>query len=383
MVRAKLSEGLEMDSFPSASHSFVTASANFPQDKTERLLGLSSSRTLAVRGNSRDEVKARTALTREKLASTAVSVRESPSGTRPELRLFPNREASAHIGISAAGLARSLYTATEGVIPIDLEITGRPLPVRVLASLPKFETKAMLEGLPVAQTESGALFLGSVSAIEKRETEARLARLDRADVIYLEISENDANSRDLPKIIENLTKSTAGVSRSDESAFSQYRTSLIVTVVLVAILLYMTMASQFESFFLPVILMLSIPFSIAGVGPALFLSSSGLDSGSVLGLVVLFGLVVNNGIILYEISVEKIDRGLPLVQAVFTGAIERLRPILITTLTTIFSLLPLAISPFGSSQKSMAAAMLGGIIASTLLSLFALPPVFVKVIGKK
>jgi multidrug efflux pump subunit AcrB len=140
----------------------------------------------------------------------------------------------------------------------------------------------------------------------------------------------------------------------------------------------MTMGAQFESFLLPLIFMLTIPFSLAGTGPALFLSGARLDSGAVLGLTVLFGLVVNNGIILFEIGEEKIRAGLSPAKAVFSGARERFCPVLITTVTTICALLPLVISPLGSSQKSMAAAMTGGVVSSTLLTLFALPPVFVR-----
>jgi multidrug efflux pump subunit AcrB len=151
----------------------------------------------------------------------------------------------------------------------------------------------------------------------------------------------------------------------------------VITLFLVLILLYMTMGAQFESFLLPGILMLTIPFSLAGAGPALLLTGAGLDSGSVLGLVVLFGLAVNNGILLYETAVEKMGRGLPAAAAVYSGAAERFPPVLATTLTTLFALLPLVISPLGSSQHSMAAAMLGGIGASTFLTLFALPPIFI------
>jgi multidrug efflux pump subunit AcrB len=138
------------------------------------------------------------------------------------------------------------------------------------------------------------------------------------------------------------------------------------------------MGAQFESFILPLILMLAIPFSLAGAGPALFLSGASLDSGAVLGLTVLFGLVVNNGIILYEIGEERIRAGFSPGGAVFSGARERFCPVLITTVTTILALLPLMIAPLGSSQKSMAAAMTGGIISAALLSLFALPPVFIR-----
>jgi multidrug efflux pump subunit AcrB len=123
---------------------------------------------------------------------------------------------------------------------------------------------------------------------------------------------------------------------------------------------------------------MSIPFSLAGAGPALLITGAKIDSGAVLGLTALFGLVVNNSLVLFEISDEKIRLGEAPEAAVYHGACERLQAILITTATTVFALLPLVLSPLGNSQKSMAAAMLGGLAASTLLSLFAIPPVRVK-----
>jgi multidrug efflux pump subunit AcrB len=137
------------------------------------------------------------------------------------------------------------------------------------------------------------------------------------------------------------------------------------------------MGAQFESFILPLILMLCIPFSLAGAGPALLISGSLIDSGAVLGLAALFGLVVNNSLLLYEISDQKIRAGLNPAAAVYRGSCERLQAILITTATTILALLPLVLSPMGNSQKSMASAMLGGLAASTLISLFAIPPVLI------
>jgi HAE1 family hydrophobic/amphiphilic exporter-1 len=98
----------------------------------------------------------------------------------------------------------------------------------------------------------------------------------------------------------------------------------------------------------------------------------------VLGLVALFGLAVNNGIILYEICAQKIRSGLSPQAAVYSGALERFRPVLLTTLTTILALLPLVISPFGKSQTVMAWTMLGGIVVSGFLAFFALPPIFIR-----
>jgi multidrug efflux pump subunit AcrB len=140
----------------------------------------------------------------------------------------------------------------------------------------------------------------------------------------------------------------------------------------------MAMGAQFESFLLPLILMIGIPFSLAGAGPALLITGTKIDSGAILGLTALFGLVVNNSLILYEISDQKIRNGLSPVIAVFRGSSERLHAILITLATTVFALLPLVISPMASSQSSMAVAMLGGLAASTLLSLFVIPPVLIK-----
>jgi multidrug efflux pump subunit AcrB len=142
------------------------------------------------------------------------------------------------------------------------------------------------------------------------------------------------------------------------------------------------MGAQFESFLLPLILMLSVPFSLAGAGPAVFFSGMNPDSGTVLGLVVLFGLGVNNGIILFEISVEKAGTLAP-APAVYSGAVTRLRPVLITTMTTILALLPLTLFPLDNSQRSMALAMMSGIAASAFFSLAALPPLFIPFLERR
>ncbi|MDR2134454.1 MAG: efflux RND transporter permease subunit, partial [Treponema sp.] len=180
------------------------------------------------------------------------------------------------------------------------------------------------------------------------------------------------------KTMRRLCARFPWLGRENESAFSRYRISLFVNLFLVLVLLYMAMGAQFESFLLPLVLMLSIPFSLAGAGPALILFGSRLDSGAVLGLTALFGLVVNNGLLLFETSDEKIRRGFRPAEAVYAGASERLRPILVTSATTILALLPRALNPQDASRRSMPAAMLGGLAASTLLSLFALPPVFIR-----
>jgi multidrug efflux pump subunit AcrB len=372
----KVLEGPLLTQFPPGTAGI----AAYPQDKTERLLGLSPGHTLAVRGKDREEtaLRAREAAERVKSLTGPASVSLRPFGARPELRIYPDREAAAHLGISVTGMAEMVHAATEGLVAARLEIEGRPLDIRVSGDLRRdfLRPEAMVAAIPLGAGEGGPVFLGALGRVEQAQAEAALARLDRGDVIYLDILPPPGAETGLSQVSRELNKAP-GISRADESAFSRYRTSLVVTLFLVLILLYMTMAAQFESFVLPGILMLTIPFSLAGAGPALLFTGAGLDSGSILGLVVLFGLVVNNGILLYETAVEKINRGFPPAAAVYSGAVERFRPVLATTLTTLFALLPLVVSPLGSNQHSMAAAMLGGMGASTLLTLFALPPIFV------
>jgi Cation/multidrug efflux pump len=347
-------------------------SVYFPKDETEVLLGLSSLRTYVISGKDREELLERVEIAQDAFKAARAAVNFRPRGERPELRLYPNRETSAYLAVSAAQMAETLYILNEGIVASRLEIEGRPLDVRVTGeNASAGDMLGSLERIPLKTAQGKTVYLGSLGRIERREAEASLARLDRSDVIYADI----ASGKKIPVIANETAARFSWFKGADSSVFVRYRNSLFFYVFLVIVLLYMVIGAQFESFLLPLILMLSIPFSLAGAGPLLLLTGSMIDSGAVFGLVALFGLVVNNSLILFEVSSEKISEGLFVTEAVCRGAAERLQAILITTATTVFALLPLMLSPMGNSQKSMAAVMLGGLAASTLLSLFAIPPV--------
>jgi len=252
-----------------------------------------------------------------------------------------------------------------------------------MGSFPGYDPR-QLKDLPIVVSlqpgqNTGPAFLGSLVDIVWIETETALTRQDRSDVIYLDLYPSPGKEKTVRKLVADFVRNDDlyGISRADESVFIRYRIALAATVVLVLLLLYLTLGAQFESFSLPLILMLSVPFSLAGAGPALILSGTSLDLDSLFGLVALFGLSVNNGLIFFEISDQNLRSGMLPVKAVYSGAIKRFRPVMLTTLTTIFALLPLVISPFGNSQRSMASTLMGGIIVSGLLAFFALPPIFV------
>jgi len=387
-LSAEVTEKIQaaMKEFNTHGNVALNINAGPPMDRTAAILGLSSSLTFAVKGSSPEESHNRAEALSAGAGSEPLfsSIQMRPSGTRPQLKLIPRREFTASLGISASEISEAVYAASQGVVTGQMEIEGRPLHIRVSGDIPGDDPES-LRNLPLStrfgKQYSSPVFLGSLVEIKWIEAETALARLDRSDVIYLDLFPSAGMEKSMQKTIDGITGK--GISRADESVFARYRSALIATVVLVLVLLYLVLGAQFESFLLPLILMLSVPFSLAGAGPALFLSGSCLDSGTILGLVALFGLSVNNGIVFFEISEEKIRSGFSPASAVYMGALERFRPVLLTTLTTVVALLPLVISPLGNSQRGMASAMLGGIVVSGFLAFFALPPVFIRFLSSK
>jgi HAE1 family hydrophobic/amphiphilic exporter-1 len=148
------------------------------------------------------------------------------------------------------------------------------------------------------------------------------------------------------------------------------------------VLIYMVMAGQFERFIDPLIVMFSVPVAIVGVVPTLLLTGTTMNMQSIMGIVMLIGIVVNNAIVLVDyINLMRREQGLDLVDAVIEAGRLRLRPILMTTLTTVLGLFPLALG-FGAGaeiQASLARVVIGGLTASTLITLVLIPVVYVNV----
>jgi multidrug efflux pump subunit AcrB len=350
------------------------------------VLGLSDGEGFVVTAKSADEARDKAQNAIEKMRNDYDALLESivlrPSGERRELRILPKREILALLGINNVEIAEAAMGVTEGTLATRLEIDGRPLEVRVRGARanPPLPPQETLSVIPARAQEGGPVPIGTVGSIIEEFSPVSLARLDRSDAVYIDMTAKDGRERALRDMFEKQFTKSEGFHRAGETVFAKYRVSLAVTIALVVVLLYLTMGAQFESWTMPLVLMLTIPFSLAGAGPALLLFGANLDSGAVIGIVTLFGIVVNNGIVLYETSLEHIGNGSTVARSVYCGARERFKPVLATTLTTVIVLLPLVLSPTAASQKAMASAMLGGIIASTVLTLFVLPAIFMYVL---
>ena len=162
------------------------------------------------------------------------------------------------------------------------------------------------------------------------------------------------------------------------------RRDFTVAIVMALVLVYMLMAAQFERFIDPLIVMLSVPMALIGVVPALLLTGTTLNIQSVMGLVMLIGIVVNNAIVLVDaVNLLRRERRMGAADAVVEAGRLRLRPILMTTATTVLGLLPLALGlgVGGEIQAALARVVIGGLHASTLVTLLLIPVTYTTVAG--
>jgi HAE1 family hydrophobic/amphiphilic exporter-1 len=162
------------------------------------------------------------------------------------------------------------------------------------------------------------------------------------------------------------------------------RRDFLVAIAMALVLVYMIMAAQFERFLDPLIVMLSVPVALVGVVPMLLLTSTTLNMQSVMGLVMLIGIVVNNAIVLVAtINLLRRERGTQVAEAVVEAGRLRLRPILMTSATTVLGLLPLALG-WGTGaeiQAALARVVIGGLLASTLVTLVLIPVAYTTTAG--
>jgi multidrug efflux pump len=173
---------------------------------------------------------------------------------------------------------------------------------------------------------------------------------------------------------ENFRTSLAGQSRD----FAESSSSLLFAFVLALVIIYLVLAAQFESFRDPFIIILTVPLSLAGALISLHLTGQTLNVFSQIGIIMLIGIVTKNGILIVEFANQRKDAGLSKIDAVLEASISRFRPILMTSLATVFGILPIALSigSSGGSRRSLGIAVVGGLIFSGLLTLFVVPAVY-------
>jgi multidrug efflux pump subunit AcrB len=173
---------------------------------------------------------------------------------------------------------------------------------------------------------------------------------------------------------EGFTVQLSGQTQAQREAFGSLRFAALMALALV----YMILASQFKSLLDPLVIMFSVPLGVSGVFIALWLTGTTLNVNSFMGIIMMVGIVVSNGVLLVDFARVLRERGRPLVEATVQAGKTRLRPILMTTIATIAGLLPMALGIGEGSETNMplARAVIGGLTVSTFFTLFLIPALY-------
>jgi HAE1 family hydrophobic/amphiphilic exporter-1 len=277
-------------------------------------------------------------------------------------------------GIGLDTVATTVRSALEGSVPGSLTRRGVDTDIRVVLAHSDMRPAIRLGDLVVLSENREPVPLNSVVRIIEKKTSALLVRADRQDAATVLIHHPGEDAARIGNRIQSVCRERSWVSSLSRSVFDEQFSRLCITFGVAVLLLYLVLTAQFESFVTPFILLTTLPLAGCGLLTALAVSGKTINLSSSLGALVLLGIVMNNAIVLFETYRRNRRPPVPPLAAVFKGSIRRFRPILMTMLTTIAALLPVAFDPLQqSNQSGMAAGIIGGLFVSTLLTIIIIP----------
>jgi CzcA family heavy metal efflux pump len=304
----------------------------------------------------------------------------------PELLMRVNEAETGRLGLTPQDVGAVVSGALLGVQAGEIRTEDRPVAVRVRAPDSVRFDPLRLRALPVA----GSTPLGSLATFTSTESRMNLERENQQQMVAMTA---DVSGRSLGGVMKDVRRVLAaqppppgirvalgGQYESQQEAFR----ALLLVLFLAAVSVCAVMVIQFESFVEPLVVLLVAPVSFVGALVLLLITGTALNVASFMGLILLVGLIVKNGIILLDFTRLRMrDEGVALEVAIREAARVRLRPILMTTLCTLFGLLPLALGIGAGSelQRPLALAVIGGLVLSTPITLFAVPTLLVAIRG--
>ena len=323
---------------------------------------------------------------RAEMAEGIVEARVSRREGRPEESIQFDRDRIYDLGLSVQEVGRTIQTNVGGSRAGYFREGGEQYPVTVRL---RPEDRLTLQDLDAIAVRTPAGEMVPISALVRREsgrgpTEIRHVNGQRVTYITANLESGVA----LGDAVENVRTELASLQLPDGFSIvyggayreqQEARRDFIIAILMALALVYMVMAGQFERFLDPLIVMFSVPLALVGVVPTLLLTGTTLNVQSIMGLVMLIGIVVNNAIVLVDyLNLKRREEGLPIREAAIEAARLRLRPILMTTLTTVLGLLPLAIGiGVGANlQAALARVVIGGLLASTVITLVLIPTLY-------
>ncbi len=314
------------------------------------------------------------------------NVNAGASLTRPEIIVRPNFARAADLGVTAQSIGETIRVATAGDYDTELSklnLSERQIPIRVKLPDAVRADLAQLERLTVPG-KNGPVFLGTVATLAIESGPAQVDRLNRSRNVTIDVElgsrqlgEAYAEAMQLPAL-KNLPPAVKIAELGDTQEMQALFASFGIAMLIGVLCIYGVLVLLFHDFMQPITILAALPLSIGGAFVALLVTNSALSMPSMIGLIMLMGIVTKNSILLVEYAIVERRKGVSRFEALVDACHKRSRPIVMTTIAMGAGMFPLALG-FGadpSFRSPMAIAVIGGLITSTLLSLLVVPVVF-------
>ena len=313
-----------------------------------------------------------------------VDVKTTIEPGNPEIQIIFDQERAASLGLSVRDIADRVVANVRGELATRYTWRDKKIDVLVRSVDTTRASIADIRSLIVNPAAERPVTLEAVAEIKISRGPAEIRRIaqERVAIISANLAYGDLGAAvaDANSIIDGtpmpqgITAMVSGQNEEMQDSFRSMRFALLLAVFLV----YIVMASQFESLIHPLVILFTIPLALVGAVLALFLTGTTVNVVAFIGIIMLAGIVVNNAIVLVDLINQLQAQGLEKTSAIMEAGQARLRPILMTTLTTVLGLLPMAIG-FGEGSElrtPMAITVIGGLLVSTLLTLVVIPVVY-------
>ncbi len=330
----------------------------------------------------------------ERLADDAVArmgaiagltdIKASTEGGYPELQVHLDRDRLAAYGLGVTDVAAGLRTLVQGEVATDITRSDRTIDIRIRAAERFRDSAAAISNLTVVRVGDTAIPLSAVAEVVELEGPAEIRRADGSRIARITAN---LDGRDLGSAGAEIRAGLDSVSwpsgydwrlGGQEEEMKTSFDSMKLAFGLAVFMVYLVMASQFESLLHPFVILFSVPFAVIGVLVTMWLFGVTVSVVSLIGFILLAGIVVNDAIVLVDYTNQLRKQGLDKIDALIQAGRVRLRPILMTTATTVFGLLPMAIGLGEGAElrTPMALTVIGGMVTSTLLTLLVVPAVY-------
>jgi len=341
-----------------------------------------------VRGSNLDEINAyvESLMVAMRESGAFVDVRSTYEFGRPELQIVVDRLRAGDLGVSARDLATTSRVMIGGIDAGTFESGGKRYDIRVRLEEPQRQNLRQLEQVQVRSAAGVPMDLASLATLRIATGPAQIDRQDRARKIS--VLANSGVGLALGESMEALDELLveqplpAGMTATFEGMARRLNETVAVIAfafMLALIALYMVLASQFDRFTQPLVIMLTAPLSFSGAFAALYFGNQEMSMFAQIGLIALMGIVMKNGILLVDRANQLFAEGVDLKDAIMLAGPERLRPVLMTAFAAIFAMLPVALTTSDGAEwrNSMGFIIIGGLSSSTLLTLLVIPAAYV------